>query len=79
MGCLCIFLVYIQVIMATNRPDTLDPALIRPGRIDRRIEFGLPDETGRTQIFKIHAQQMNVQAGIRYDMLARLCPSCTGG
>ena len=52
--------------MATNRPDTLDPALVRPGRINSKVEFGLPDEEGRAIIFKIHAKQMNVESGIRY-------------
>jgi len=64
--------------MATNRPDTLDPALVRPGRIDRKIEFGLPDEEGRALIFKIHASHMNVEPGVRYDLLARLTPGNTG-
>lgn len=45
----------IKVLMATNRPDTLDPALLRPGRLDRKIEVGLPDLEGRSQVFKIHA------------------------
>ena len=39
-----------QVLMATNRPDTLDPALLRPGRLDRKVEFGLPDLESRTQV-----------------------------
>jgi len=68
----------IKVLMATNRPDTLDPALLRPGRLDRKIEFGLPDLDGRTHIFKIHAQSMSVATGIRYELLARLCPNATG-
>jgi SpoVK/Ycf46/Vps4 family AAA+-type ATPase len=42
-----------QVLMATNRPDTLDPALLRPGRLDRKVEFGLPDLESRTQIFQV--------------------------
>ena len=42
----------IKVLMATNRPDTLDPALKRPGRLDRKVEFALPDLEGRTEIFK---------------------------
>jgi len=68
----------IKVLMATNRPDTLDPALMRPGRLDRKVEFGLPDLEGRTHIFKIHARSMSVEKGIRYELLARLCPNSTG-
>lgn len=68
----------IKVIMATNRPDTLDPALLRPGRLDRKIEFGLPDLEGRASIFQIHAKTMSVARDIRYELLARLCPNCTG-
>ena len=68
----------IKVLMATNRPDTLDPALLRPGRLDRKVEFGLPDLQGRAQIFHIHARSMNVERGIRYELLARLCPNSTG-
>ena len=56
----------IKVLMATNRPDTLDPALLRPGRLDRKVEFGLPDLEGRANIFKIHARSMSVERDIRY-------------
>merc|ERR1712073_153976 len=68
----------VKIIMATNRPDTLDPALLRPGRLDRKVEFGLPDLDGRSNIFKIHARSMSVERDIRYDLLARLCPNSTG-
>ena len=64
--------------MATNRADTLDPALARPGRIDRKIEFGLPDLEGRVQIFKIHAKTMAFAKDIRFELVARLCPNTTG-
>ena len=47
----------IKVLMATNRPDTLDPALLRPGRLDRRVEFSLPDNEGRAHILRIHARR----------------------
>lgn len=68
----------IKVLMATNRPDTLDPALTRPGRLDRKVEFALPDLEGRSHIFKIHARSMSVDRDIRYELLARLCPNSTG-
>lgn len=55
----------IKVLMATNRPDTLDPALMRPGRLDRKVEFGLPDLEGRAHIFKIHARTMSMDKDIR--------------
>ena len=55
----------VKVLMATNRPDTLDPALMRPGRLDRKVEFGLPDLEGRAHIFKIHARTMSMDKDIR--------------
>merc|ERR1711935_117559 len=58
----------IKVLMATNRPDTLDPALVRPGRIDRKVEFSLPDLEGRAQIFKINARTMSMEKGIRFEL-----------
>merc|ERR1711907_895633 len=68
----------VKVLMATNRPDTLDPALVRPGRLDRKVEFGLPDLEGRAQIFRINARSMNMDRDIRFELLARLCPNSTG-
>merc|ERR550514_334020 len=68
----------VKCLMATNRPDTLDPALLRPGRVDRKIEFALPDLQGRTHIFKIHAKTMCMDRDIRFELLARLCPNSTG-
>ena len=68
----------IKVLMATNRPDTLDPAMLRPGRLDRKVEFGLPDLEGRAHILRIHAKVMSVDRDIRYELLARLCPNTTG-
>merc|ERR1712037_225125 len=65
----------IKVLMATNRPDTLDPALLRPGRLDRKVEFGLPDLEGRANIFKIHARSMSVERDIRYELLAGCAPT----
>merc|ERR1711966_352414 len=68
----------IKVLMAPTRPDTLDPALLRPGRLDRKVEFGLPDLEGRASIFQIHARSMNCERDIRFELLARLCPNTTG-
>ena len=68
----------IKVIMATNRPDTLDPALLRLGCLDRKVEFSLPDLQGRARIFKIQMKSMSVAKDIRHELLARLCPNNTG-
>jgi len=68
----------IKVLMATNRPDTLDPALLRPGRLDRKIEFGLPDLAGRTRILEINARVMSVEKNIRFELISRLCNGATG-
>lgn len=68
----------VKVLMATNRPDTLDPALLRPGRLDRKIEFAVPELEGRVQIFQIHTRSMSVERGVRFELLARLCPNSTG-
>ena len=68
----------IKVIMATNRPDILDPALLRPGRLDRKIEFKVPDLDGRTKILRINAKVMSVEKNIRYELIARMCNGATG-
>jgi hypothetical protein len=60
----------IKVIAATNRIDILDPALLRSGRLDRKIEFPLPNETAREQILKIHARKLN-HVGVNFEELAR--------
>merc|ERR1711971_753942 len=59
----------VKVIMATNRIDSLDPALIRPGRIDRKIEFPLPDEKTKRKIFQIHTSRMTVADDVTLDDL----------
>lgn len=62
----------IKVIAATNRPDILDPALLRSGRLDRKIEFPLPNEEARGQILQIHSRKMNVsRKDVNYQELAR--------
>lgn len=68
----------IKVVFATNRPNTLDPALLRPGRIDRKVEFSLPENDGRANILRIHAKSMSVERDIRWELIARLCPNSTG-
>ena len=57
----------VKVIMATNRIDSLDPALIRPGRIDRKIEFPLPDDKTRRRIFNIHTGRMTLADDVNLD------------
>ncbi|CAM0908652.1 unnamed protein product [Alopecurus aequalis] len=62
----------VKVIMATNRPDVLDPALLRPGRLDRKIEIPLPNEQARLEILKIHAAGMAKHGEIGYEVAAKL-------
>lgn len=61
----------IKVLAATNRIDVLDPALLRSGRLDRKIEFPLPNEEARAQIMKIHSRKMTVDPGVNWGELAR--------
>jgi 26S proteasome regulatory subunit T5 len=62
-----------KVIAATNRIDILDPALLRSGRLDRKIEFPLPNEEARARIMQIHSRKMTVSNDINFDELARSC------
>jgi 26S proteasome regulatory subunit T4 len=62
-----------KLIMATNRPDTLDPALLRPGRLDRKIEVPLPNEQARLEILKIHAAPVNKGGDIDYEAIVKVC------
>nr|WCZ58438.1 26S proteasome regulatory subunit 4 [Paratrimastix eleionoma] len=59
----------VKVIMATNRIETLDPALIRPGRIDRKIEFPLPDAPTKKHIFEIHTKKMSLHPDVKLEEL----------
>lgn len=60
-----------QVIAATNRADILDPALMRSGRLDRKIEFPHPTEDARAKILQIHSRKMNVAPDVNFEELAR--------
>ena len=73
-----ISLSFFKVIMATNRIDILDPALLRPGRIDRKIEFPPPNEEARLDILKIHSRKMNLTRGINLRKIAELMPGASG-
>eukprot|EP01088_Endostelium_zonatum_P001937 TRINITY_DN12331_c0_g1_i1.p1 TRINITY_DN12331_c0_g1~~TRINITY_DN12331_c0_g1_i1.p1 ORF type:complete len:415 (-),score=136.72 TRINITY_DN12331_c0_g1_i1:33-1214(-) len=68
----------IKVLMATNRMDILDPALLRPGRIDRKIEFPNPNEAARLDILKIHSRRMNLTRGINLKKIADLMNGASG-
>lgn len=68
----------VKIIGATNRPDILDDALLRPGRFDRIIEVGLPDVDGREQIFKIHLKSMNISKKISAHELAEKSEGVSG-
>mgnify|MGYP004712575179 CR=1 FL=1 len=62
----------VKMIMATNRPDVLDPALLRPGRLDRKIEIPLPNEQSRMEILKIHAAGIAKHGEIDYEAVVKL-------
>ena len=66
------------MIAATNRPDVLDPALLRPGRFDRRVVVDAPDVTGRKAIFQVHLRGKPIEDDINVDTLAKLTPGFTG-
>lgn len=68
----------IKVIAATNRPDVLDPALLRSGRLDRKIELPHPSEDARAHILKIHSRKMNVGTDVVFEELARSCDDFNG-
>lgn len=68
----------VKVIAATNRIDILDPAILRPGRFDRLIEFPLPDTRGRYEIFRIHTRRMNLASDVSLAELARMTEGMTG-
>eukprot|EP01135_Chromosphaera_perkinsii_P004982 Nk52_evm26s307 gene=Nk52_evmTU26s307 len=68
----------IKVIMATNRIDILDSALLRPGRIDRKIEFPAPGEAARQDILRIHSRKMNLTRGIDLKKIAEMMPGASG-
>ena len=68
----------IIIIAATNRPDVLDPALLRPGRFDRQVNVALPDVKGREQILKVHARRVKIAEGVEMDTVARGTPGYSG-
>ena len=68
----------IIVLAATNQPDTLDPALLRPGRFDRRVPVELPDMQGRVDILKVHAANVKMVGNINFDAIAKACPGASG-
>jgi 26S proteasome regulatory subunit T4 len=68
----------VKLIMATNRPDVLDPALLRPGRLDRKLEIALPNEQGRLDILKIHASKLTKHGDIDYEAVVKLSDGFNG-
>ena len=68
----------VVILAATNRPETLDPALTRPGRFDRRVPVELPDLKGREEILRVHAKNIKVEPNIDYTHIARMASGASG-
>ena len=68
----------VVILAATNRPDSLDPALLRPGRFDRRIPVELPDLQGREEILKVHAKKIKIADTVRFDDIAKAAAGASG-
>ena len=68
----------VVILAATNRPDSLDPALLRPGRFDRRIPVELPDLKGREEILKVHARKIKIADSVRFDDIAKAAAGASG-
>ena len=66
------------IIAATNRPDVLDPALLRPGRFDRQVVVPLPDIRGREQILKVHMKKVPIADDVEASLIARGTPGFSG-
>ena len=66
------------ILAATNRPESLDPALTRPGRFDRRVPVELPDLKGREEILKVHAKKVNLAPGVDFNTVARMASGASG-
>ena len=68
----------VVILAATNRPDSLDPALLRPGRFDRRIPVELPDLKGREEILKVHARKIKISDDVNFSDIAKAAPGASG-
>ena len=68
----------VVILAATNRPDSMDPALLRPGRFDRRIPVELPDLKGREEILKVHARKIKIADSVRFDEIAKAAAGASG-
>lgn len=68
----------VMILAATNRPENLDPALLRPGRFDRRVPVELPDLQGREDILKVHAKKVKTEPDIDYNVIARIASGASG-
>ena len=68
----------VVILAATNRPDSLDPALLRPGRFDRRIPVELPDLKGREEILKVHAKKIKIADSVRFEDIAKAAAGASG-